>query len=141
MTPAYPDIRSVHYDRRSDSIGATILSGNTWQTSITRADTTFSLTGDALDGLLIHDRIYTVGKDGKISSVSGVLEDQRLIGDTQTLLIQSGSDWNIRSDTVSWSLDATGSIIDPILSQDRMTLAWLTRSGLGMSMMKMGRAV
>ncbi len=139
MTEPYPDISSVKYDRKSDTISATILSGTIWQTRITRINDAFTMSGIYEHAFLLQDHIYAAGKDGKVYSESGILKGYRTIGDTESLLIRSGSDWNIRSDMASWSLDGSWTLWDPVLSQDHMTLAWKTVIWSGMSISKMGK--
>ncbi len=139
MTEVYPDISTVNYDRKSDTITATILSGGIWQTRITRIDDSFTMSGRYEQAFLLHDHIYAVGKDGKVYSESGVLEGYRSIANTESLLIQSGSDWNIRSDMASWSFDGSWSLWDPVLSQDHLTLAWRLWVWSGVSISKMGK--
>lgn len=121
------EISALNYDRKSDSLLLSVRNGTNWITSLRDNEGGQYQSGTYYTTIQIGRNLYSISSDGTAYTGTTRMEGTSLIGAHDTLLIHSGSDWNIRSPLVSWSLDFSGMITRPILSGDSKVLAWVAR--------------
>lgn len=123
----YTEITALSYDRKKDILIYSARTGSLWETTLIGEDgQKRSISGSYYTPFSILGKLYTYDTDSRVYSGTTLLENTEAIGSGIALLSRSGSDWTLRSDQTTWSLDSSGAISNPILSRDHRTLAWYT---------------
>ena len=140
LSASYVDITSLSYDRKSDALIYAIRNGKNRIYTMINPLATMSFTASlAGTPMLIGSYFILLDHDNRAYSGSVKLSNTMILWGNDTLLVWSGSDWNVRSAKSSWSFDHSGAINRPIISEDHMTLAWIENNWRHTRMMKMGK--
>lgn len=136
-TQSYEEIPMLQYDRRSESLifGTKSKSGS--MITLWNPEKIQTLSWSYPLVMHIRENLYTRDAQGHIYSWWVLMENARIIGENDTIISQSWSNWNVYSSKPSWSFDYSGTILDPVISGDRLTLAWNEKTLSGTQITKM----